>query len=179
MVNALTFSYSANRIEVTRGGTNPELADAARRRHPHPLPVRASSSSGGEGMPMANWGSLGPYGGGVLWNQAPWLNNQDLYVLKDDYSAVFGKHFVKVGVLASFNKKNEEPANTSQESVQVNGTNGALGPNGYVPQRQHREHDRQLAAPRHGLEHVRDPHQPERPAALEATSSSTSPTPTR
>ena len=55
------------------------------------------------------WGSLGPYGGGILWNQAPWLNNQDLFVLKDDYSAVFGKHFVKAGVLVSYNKKNEEP----------------------------------------------------------------------
>ena len=39
---------------------------------------------------MANWGSLGVYGGGVLWNQAPFQNNQDLFVLKDDYSAVFG-----------------------------------------------------------------------------------------
>ena len=57
---------------------------------------------------MANWGSLGAYGGGVLWNQAPWLNNQDLFVVKDDYSAVFGKHFLKVGVLVSYNKKNEE-----------------------------------------------------------------------
>ena len=54
---------------------------------------------------MANWGSLGAYGGGVLWNQAPWLNNQDLFVLKDDYSAVFGKHFVKAGVLAQLQQE--------------------------------------------------------------------------
>ena len=31
----------------------------------------------------------------------------------------------------SFNKKNEEPDNTSQESVHFNGTSGFLGPNGY------------------------------------------------
>ena len=132
MTNSLTFSYSANTIEVTRGGTDPEEATALASALPTLFPSSVKQQ-GGAGQPMANWGSLGPYGGGVLWNQAPWLNNQDLYVLKDDFSAVFGKHFVKAGFLASFNKKNEEPANTSQESVQVNGTNGALGPNGYVP----------------------------------------------
>jgi hypothetical protein len=79
---------------------------------------------------MANWGSLGPYGGGVLWNQAPWANNMDIYAVKDDFSAVFGKHFLKAGVLFNYNKKNEEPANTSQESVQFNGVNGFLAPDG-------------------------------------------------
>src|SRR6185436_226629 len=42
-------------------------------------------------------------------------------------------HFVKAGLLYSYNKKNEEPANTTQESVQVNGAAGFLGPNGYEP----------------------------------------------
>src|SRR6185436_5746298 len=42
-------------------------------------------------------------------------------------------HFVKAGLLYSYNKKNEEPANTTQESVQVNGAAGYLGPNGYEP----------------------------------------------
>ena len=44
----------------------------------------------------------------ALWNEAPFLNNQDLFIIKDDYTKVFGKHFVKAGVLASFNKKNED-----------------------------------------------------------------------
>ena len=44
----------------------------------------------------------------TLWNEAPFLNNQDLFIIKDDYTKVFGKHFVKAGVLASFNKKNED-----------------------------------------------------------------------
>jgi hypothetical protein len=85
MTNALTFSYSANTIEVTRGGTDPEEATQLARRLPTLFPASVKQQ-GGAGQPMANWGSLGPYGGGVLWNQAPWLNNQDLYVLKDDFS---------------------------------------------------------------------------------------------
>ncbi|HEX6736868.1 MAG TPA: hypothetical protein VF310_01215, partial [Vicinamibacteria bacterium] len=43
-----------------------------------------------------------------LQNMAPFRNNQDLFVLKDDYSAVFGKHLFKAGVVASYNKKNED-----------------------------------------------------------------------
>ena len=119
-------------------------------------------------MPMANWGSMGDYGGGVLWNQAPWLNNQDLFVVKDDYSAVFGKHFVKAGVLLSYNKKNEEVNNTSQESVQVNGVRGILGPNGYQPGTAGTGNIIANWLLRgHGLEHDRAPDQPERAAALE------------
>src|SRR5207245_894995 len=76
------------------------------------------------------WGA-GPYGS--LWNQAPWLNNQDLNVLKDDLSAVFGKHFLKAGVLVSSNAKNEEPGNASTESVNFGGAAGFVTPSGFVP----------------------------------------------
>ena len=129
MVNSITFSYSANKIEVTRGGDE-SLVDALTAGIPTVFPADIKQQ-GGQGQPGAMWGSLGPYGGGILWNQAPWLNNQDLFVLKDDYSAVFGKHFIKAGILLSTNKKNEEPLNTTQESVQVNGTAGYLGPGGF------------------------------------------------
>jgi hypothetical protein len=125
-VNSLTFSYSANKIEVTRGGDNPELIDEINAA----LPTFYASDlkqQGGTAQPLF-WGA-GGYG--ALWNQAPWLNNQDLFILKDDYSAVFGKHFVKIGVLGSYNKKNEEPNNTSQESVNFGGPSGFLGPGGY------------------------------------------------
>jgi hypothetical protein len=132
MVNALTFSYSMNRIEVARGGSDPELASQLGAAIPT-LFGTDIKQRGGQGMPMANWGSLGDYGGGVLWNQAPWLNNQDLFVVKDDYSAVFGKHVLKIGALVSYNKKNEEVNNTSIESVSVNNVRGFLGPNGFVP----------------------------------------------
>ena len=51
------------------------------------------------------------WGGGgyaTLWNEAPFHNNQDLFVFKDDYSLVFGKHLLKAGALFSTNKKNED-----------------------------------------------------------------------
>jgi hypothetical protein len=131
MVNSLTFSYSANKITVVRAGDE-ELVNQLNAAIPTLFPADIKQQ-GGQGQPAALWGSLGPYSDGTLWNQAPWVNNQDLFVVKDDYSAVFGKHFVKAGVLFSTNKKNEEPANTSQESVGVNGTAGFLGPNGFLP----------------------------------------------
>jgi hypothetical protein len=130
MVNSLTFSYSANKIEVTRAGDE-DLIQQLTAGIPTVFPADIKQQ-GGQGQPGAMWGSLGAYGGGILWNQAPWLNNQDLFVLKDDYSAVFGKHFIKAGVLLSYNKKNEEPANTTQESVQVNGPAGSIGPGGFL-----------------------------------------------
>ena len=126
-VNSLTFSYSANTIEVTRGGDNPELIEQINAA----LPTFYASDlkqQGGTAQPLF-WGA-GGYGS--LWNQAPWLNNQDLFILKDDYSAVFGKHFLKIGVLGSYNKKNEEPANTSEESVVFGGPAGFLGAGGFT-----------------------------------------------
>jgi hypothetical protein len=131
MVNSLTFSYSANKIDVIRGGDE-ELVSQLSAAIPTLFPADIKQQ-GGAGQPGAMWGSLGNYGGGILWNQAPWLNNQDLFVLKDDFSKVFGKHFLKVGALVSYNKKNEEPFNTTQESVQVTGAAGFVGPGGYVP----------------------------------------------
>ncbi len=132
MTNTLTFSYSANVIDVSRGGDNPEIVSQLTAAIPTLYPASMKERNG-EAQPMMNFGALGAYnGGGALWNQAPWKNNQDLFVVKDDYSAVFGSHFVKAGVLYSYNKKNEEPANASQESVQFLGSAGYLGPNGYL-----------------------------------------------
>lgn len=124
MTNTLTFSYSANKIEVTRGGTNPSQVGKITAAMPTLFPAD-QKQRGGEAQPMTGWGVLGGYnGGGPLWNQAPWLNNQDLFVVKDDYSAVFGSHFIKAGILYSYNKKNEEPSNTSAESVAIWGLRG-------------------------------------------------------
>jgi hypothetical protein len=122
MTNTLTFSYSANVIEVSRSGDEaliqqlnaaiPTVYAQDQKMHPN------------EAQPLANWGTLGPYANGILWNQAPWRNNQDLFVIKDDYSAVFGSHFIKAGILYSYNKKNEEPSNTSAENVQISSLAG-------------------------------------------------------
>jgi hypothetical protein len=127
MVNTLTFSYSANRIEVTRGGENPGLVDEITAEIPTFYPAD-QKQKGGAAQPLG--GSIWPYGGGTLLNQAPWLNNEDIYAIKDDFSALLGKHFLKAGVLFSYNKKNEEPANTSQESVQFRNVAGYLAPDG-------------------------------------------------
>ena len=103
-VNTLQFSYSANKITVTRGGTNPELNQTINGLLPPIFPSSGHLYGGDEGHPVF-WG-----GGGydALWNEAPFHNNQDLFVFKDDYSLVFGKHLMKAGGLFSTNKKNED-----------------------------------------------------------------------
>ncbi|HEY2940952.1 MAG TPA: carboxypeptidase regulatory-like domain-containing protein [Vicinamibacteria bacterium] len=127
MTNALTYSYSANKITATRTGDS-ALVDQINSLIPTLYPA-SIKERGGQGQPLF-WGA-GPYGN--LWNQAPWINNQDLNVLKDDFSAVFGKHFLKAGVLVSSNAKNEEVNNTSQESVNFGGAAGFVTPGGFVP----------------------------------------------
>jgi hypothetical protein len=126
MTNALTYSYSANMITATRTGDS-GLVDQINTLIPTLYPA-SIKERGGQAQPLF-WGA-GPYGN--LWNQSPWQNNQDLNVLKDDFSAVFGKHFFKAGVLVSSNAKNEEVNNTSQESVNFGGSNGYVTPNGFV-----------------------------------------------
>ena len=102
--NTLQFSYSANKIEITRGGEDLSLHEAVVNAL---LPINPYSSKqyGAETGHPVFWGGSGYP---ALWNEAPFLNNQDLFIIKDDYTKVFGKHFLKAGVLASFNKKNED-----------------------------------------------------------------------
>jgi hypothetical protein len=129
-VNSLVFSYSANVITGTRGGTDPGLNARINAAIPGIFPDSIKEYGGERGHPIF-WG-----GGGydALWNFAPFKNNEDLFVIKDDYSAVFGKHFVKVGALASYNKKNEDflddgSAESSQfsEATGLNGTGATTG----------------------------------------------------
>jgi hypothetical protein len=103
--NSLQFSYSANKITVTRGGTDPGLNDQINAAIPSVFPNEGREYPTDRGHPVF-WGGEGY--GEALWNEAPFHNNQDLFVLKDDYSAVFGRHLVKAGALFSFNKKNED-----------------------------------------------------------------------
>jgi hypothetical protein len=127
MTNTLTFSYSGNAVTATRTG------DAALVNEINELlpTVFAGSvkQTGGAAQPFF-WGA-GPYG--PLFNFAPWENNQDLYVLKDDFSAVFGRHFLKAGLFLSTNAKNEQAAAASAESVGFSDAAGYLTPAGYVP----------------------------------------------
>jgi Carboxypeptidase regulatory-like domain len=123
-VNALTFSYSGNKIIIDRGGTNPELNSQIISAIPSIYPLDTKQYGDQTGHPVF-WG-----GGGyqTLWNEAPFRNNQDLFILKDDYSAVFGKHFVKAGVIASTNVKNEDSnGNGSSQNSAFWGAGGLPG----------------------------------------------------
>ena len=102
--NTLQFSYSANKIEITRGGLDTSLGDAVTSQLLPVFPYNTKQYGTLTSHPVY-WGG-GPYA--ALWNEAPFLNNQDLFVIKDDYTRVFGKHFVKAGALVSANKKNED-----------------------------------------------------------------------
>ena len=131
MVNSLTFSYSANTIDghARRRGPGAGRRRSTRRSPPSSRPT--SSSRAAQAQPAALWGVARALLGRHLWNQAPWLNNQDLFVLKDDYSAVFGKHFVKAGVLAQLQQE-ERGARQHLAGVGAVSTarSGFLGPNG-------------------------------------------------
>ena len=124
-------SYSANKITVTRGGLNPI-------QRPDQQPFLALSRLGAFTGPSRPSGVLGRAGyGQALWNEAPFLTNWDLFILKDDYSAVFGKHLIKAGGLASFfNKKNE------MLRLRIGGECRVLGLDGHRPREHHRQHPR-------------------------------------
>jgi hypothetical protein len=104
-VNTLTFSYSANKITVTRGGDNPGLNDQINAAIPGIFPDSIKEYGANRGHPV--FPARESYGFD-LQNMAPFHNNQNLYVLKDDYSQVFGKHLFKAGVVGSYNQKNED-----------------------------------------------------------------------
>jgi hypothetical protein len=124
--NTLQFSYSANKIEITRGGDLDLSRQIVNSLQPI-FPVSGKQYGSEIGHPVF-WGGSGY---AALWNEAPFLNNQDLYVFKDDYTKVFGTHFVKVGALASFNKKNEDTdGNGSSQHSRFWGSAG-LTPNGF------------------------------------------------
>ncbi len=131
LVNALTFSYSSNAIAVERGGDDPDLVRRLNAAIPTLYPASLKEQRGAA-QPAAFGSAIFPYADGALLNQAPWKNSQQLFVLKDDVSAVFGRHFLKAGFLLSYNEKNEQAANTSQESMVAYGAVGFLGPNGFV-----------------------------------------------
>jgi hypothetical protein len=105
MVNALTFAYSANRITVTRGGLTPDLNGQINAAIPGMFPDSGKEYGADRGHPI--FFGRGSYGDD-LQNMAPFSNNQNLFAFKDDYSALLGRHFVKVGGIFSYNQKNED-----------------------------------------------------------------------
>src|SRR5262249_50390837 len=124
-VNTLTFTYSANRITVTRGGSDPGLNDQLNAAIPGIFPDSVKEYGANRGHPI--FFGRGSYGDD-LQNMAPFTNNQNLFVLKDDYSAVWGKHFFKAGIVGSYNEKNEDVFDQgSAESSQFGDAVGLTG----------------------------------------------------
>jgi hypothetical protein len=128
-VNDFQVSYAANRITVSVGGTNPGIVQDINKSYTPFFPVADKFLGNNVGYPVF-WGGLGSGADSQsLWNMGPWHNNEELYILKDDFSKVHGAHTFKVGFLASNNKKNELTGCSSCEAPQYWGVDGGAGPN--------------------------------------------------
>ncbi len=121
MVNDAEFSYSNNRITITPGGTGDNsgrltgtaLLNAISAAIPTEYPQSIKTASAG--IPTL-WGGIGGYGNNQnYWSIAPWQNQLDLYVAKDDASKVIGKHTIKFGGQISWNGKDEDTSTSSSE----------------------------------------------------------------
>jgi hypothetical protein len=124
-VNTIQFSYSGNEITVDRGGFNADLNDQINAAIPTLFPDGTGRAYPEDRGHPVFWGGQGY---DTLWNEAPFRNNQDLFVIKDDYSSVFGEHYVKAGALVSFNKKNEDVGGYgSYENAHFWGSTGLSG----------------------------------------------------
>ncbi len=103
-VNDFQFSWSGNRIYISRAGDDPTLNDKINEVMPRIFPY-SDKLHGNKAAEPVFWG--GPPAGliGII---SPWQNRQDLFVWKDDFSKVSGKHTFKAGFLYSRNAKDEE-----------------------------------------------------------------------
>jgi hypothetical protein len=117
-VNDFQLSYAANRITVTTGGTDPGLVQQINASYQTYFPLSGKFLGSNMGYPVF-WGGAGDGNVGTsdtLWNMGPWHNNEELYIVKDDFSKVHGAHTFKVGFLASNNRKNELSGGSSGEA---------------------------------------------------------------
>ena len=125
-VNTLTFSYSGNAINIDPGDADPGLVGQIHNTIPSIYPLSSKPYGEQTGAPFT-WGLSQGYGS--VYAIAPFRNHQNLWVLKDDYSAVFGKHLLKAGVLASTNIKSEDTG--SGGGFQNSAFWGSAGLNGW------------------------------------------------
>jgi len=117
-VNDFQVSYAANRIKVTRAGTNPKLNDTINQLAPTYFPFSQKLEGNQIGYP-GFWGGCGTdcATGDNLWTQAPWHNNEQLFIFRDDFQKSLGSHTFKVGFLLSSNQKNEVVNNPSTQNA--------------------------------------------------------------
>jgi Carboxypeptidase regulatory-like domain len=119
IVNDAEFAYSNNRINITVGGTNPDLLAQIDKAI---LPIYPESLKNAHlGLPVM-WGSFGSYAPGNYWTQSPWSNSLDIYTVRDDLSKVAGSHTWKAGLFMGWDGKNEDISNPGQGERAVFGT---------------------------------------------------------
>ena len=116
-VNEFTFSRAGNEIVITTSAETSPLNDEIASKFPTVFPRPE-----GFGLPTL-WGA-GGYP--ALWHQAPWVNEEDLFIWKDDFSKVAGSHDLKFGVLFSNNRKNEQ-AGGPNSAYQICNTDDRTG----------------------------------------------------
>jgi hypothetical protein len=117
-VNDFQISYAANRITTTRAGTNPGLNDTINADAPTFYPFSQKLEGNKVGYP-GFWGGCGAdcATGDALWTQAPWHNNEQLFIFRDDFQKTVGTHSFKVGFLVTSNQKNEVVNNPSTQNA--------------------------------------------------------------
>lgn len=98
-INEFQFSRAGNDILVQTSPSSEALNQEIASKFPTVFPQETT------GAPSLFWG---PGGYTDLWHQAPWMNHEDLFIWKDDFSKVMGNHTFKVGAVFSHNIKNEE-----------------------------------------------------------------------
>jgi hypothetical protein len=121
-VNDFQFSWSGNRIYISKAGDDPALNDQINSVLPRIFPFTDKLHGDQVGWPQF-WAGTTPSGElGII---SPWRNRQDLYVWKDDFSKVSGNHTFKAGFLYSRNAKDEE---VGDEYGELWGPGDAQGP---------------------------------------------------
>lgn len=138
-VNDFQVSYAMNRISVSLSGagqngmTPAQLVQQINAASPSFFdPNSKFGGAKGLGQPLF-WSAIqgtGNYqgGGGAVGgisDMGPWYNNEQLLILKDDFSKVAGTHTFKVGFLATNNQKNEINSNASNANSQYWSTGSA------------------------------------------------------
>jgi TonB-dependent receptor-like protein len=138
-VNDFQVSFAANAINVTRGGqgvggnyyTSPGVLAPSLSANSYVLSVNQLSlpyfplsgkafplSSSATSLGQPGFWSNGPTGinckvgtCGTIAQQGPWHNNEQLLILKDDFSKVVGSHTFRAGFIATNNQKDQRQQN--------------------------------------------------------------------
>jgi len=101
MVNDFAFSWSANRINITQAGDNPQLQQSIVSAMPLIFPTSGKTHANQLPQQIC-WCST------FIGDIGPWGNRQDLFAWKDDFSLSVKKHTFKFGILYDQNAKDEE-----------------------------------------------------------------------